>query len=838
MIGIGWLDTFWQDAKSGGRQLRLNPGFALTAAASLALGIGATTAIFTLFDQVLLRLLPVQRPEELVQLRMEGGRFGSQSGDGLHTFSHPLYLALRERMTKVSGLTGQRLLRTSLVREDGAEMISAGLVAGNFFEVLGVKPEHGRVFTVDDDRRPEAHPVAVLQYSFWRNRFGGRTDVIGSAIRLNGKAFTVVGVAQPGFEGTDVGLPTQVWVPVMMKLSLTPTWDSLADERDAWFAIFGRLKPGVTRAQAEAELKVVYRARQQEELAGEYFLKFPEQKERFLRQSPVLVPAARGQSTIRTSGERPLQVLQGLVAMVLLIACVNVANLMLARAAARRKEVAIRGALGAGRARIVRQLLVESLVLAGAGGAGGVVLSSWIARGLLRLLPFDPANLSLSADPDPRILVFALAVTVGTAVMFGLAPALQASRVAPAATLKDEAGAVAGGRGHVRLRKVFVALQVGLSCVLLVGAGLFARTLQNLGEVDLGFRTDNVAMFGVAPATVYDDARKLQVFRDVLQSLATVPGVKSVGANTSRLLTGGRWDTSITIPGLEPKEGHTPWSFFNAVTPGYFETLGIPLLMGRDLSWADWGRPQQVAIVNEALVNEYLGSDSPVGRRMGQGAKVDPDIEIIGVFRDAHYHEVRGEIPRQTFVSMGSRMKFVTGMNVYARIEGDPRSVLPQLRAQVRRTDPNLVVTDLRMMEEQLAMRLSSERLLSFLSAGFAVLASVLALIGLHGVLAFVVVRRTKEIGIRVALGAERRNVIALVMGEMSAVILAGLAAGTVAALACGRLVESQLFDVKSSDPQVFIASLAVLLASALLASYAPARRASRIDPMRALRCE
>jgi predicted permease len=511
---------------------------------------------------------------------------------------------------------------------------------------------------------------------------------------------------------------------------------------------------------------------------------------------------------------------------------------MLARAAARRKELAIRGALGAGKARIVRQLLVESLVLAAAGGLGGVFLSSWIARGLIRLLPFDPANLSLSADPDPRVLAFALAVTVATAVLSGLAPALQASRVTPATTLKDEAGAVAGGRGHVRLRKVFVGLQVGLSCLLLIGAGLFTRTLRNLEKVDLGFTTGSVAMFGVSPATVYDDARKLQVFRDVLQSLATVPGVKSVGANTSRLLTGGRWDSSVTIPGVEPKEGNAPWSFFNAVTPGYFETLGIPVLMGRDLSWADWGRPQQVAIVNEALVNKYLGGGSPVGRRMGQGAKAEANIEIIGVFRDAHYHEVRGEIPRQTFVSMGSRMERVTGMTVYARIVGDPRSVLPGLRDQVRRIDPNLVVTDLRMMDEQLAMRLSNERLLSFLSAGFAVLASVLALVGLHGVLAFVVVRRTKEIGIRMALGAERRGVIRMVMSEMAAVIGVGLACGIAAGVACGRFVESQLFGLKSSDPEVFAASAVVLLVAALLAAFVPAWRASRIDPMRALRCE
>lgn len=328
---IAWLETLSQDLRFGLRQLRLNPCFALTAIVSLSLGIGANTAIFTLFDQILLRLLPVRNPHELVQLRMEGGRFGSQSGDGLHTFSHPLYLDLRDRNTVFAGLTGQRIARTSLMGTDRNEMITIGMVAGNYFEVLGVHPAEGRLLTPDDDLVPESHAVAVLQYDFWQENFGGKSDIIGSPIRLNGKAFTVIGVAEAGFEGTDTGLPTKVWIPVMMKLSITPTWDSLKNQRDAWFYLFARLKPGVTMAQAEAELKVLYSQRQQVELEDPYFAKFPEQKERFLRQSPTLVPASRGFSTLRTNGERPLVVLQWLVAVVLLIACTNVANLLLAR---------------------------------------------------------------------------------------------------------------------------------------------------------------------------------------------------------------------------------------------------------------------------------------------------------------------------------------------------------------------------------------------------------------------------------------------------------------------------------------------------------------------------
>jgi predicted permease len=524
--------------------------------------------------------------------------------------------------------------------------------------------------------------------------------------------------------------------------------------------------------------------------------------------------------------------------LVLLIACSNVANLQLARAVARQREVAIRGALGASRGRLVRQLFVESLIIAVAGAVAGLCLSSLVAKGLVRFLPFDPANMSLSTAPDLRILLFAIGITLLTALLFGLTPALRGSRVSPGGTLKEEAGSIAGGHGHVRLRKTLVGLQVGLSCLLLIGAGLFARTIRNLQNVNLGFDTQSVVMFGVRPATIYADARKLQVFRSLLESLATVPGVTAVGANSTRLLMGGRWDSSITIPGVEPKEGNQPWSFFNAITPGYFEALGIPIKAGRDLTWADWGGSRRLCLVNDALVKEYLGGTNPVGRLMAQGTRVTPDTEIIGVFADSRYHDVRGEIPRQTFLAMDSRMRFTGSINVYARIQGDPRRVMPQLREQVRRIDSNLVVSDMRTMDEQLNMRLANERLLSWLSAGFALLASLLAVIGLHGVLVFVVTRRTREIGIRMALGAEQGRVIRLVMREMLVVILLGISAGVVAGMLCGRFVESQLFGVKAADPRVFAMSVVVLLAASFTASFLPAWRASRIDPMRALRHE
>ncbi len=832
------FDALWQDLKFGARQLRIHPAFALTAVSSLALGIGANTAIFTLVDQILLRLLPVERPHELVQLRAIGPRAGNQSGDGVHTFSYPAYVALRDRNSVLSGLSGQRVEPASLVGTDRSELINVGLVAGNFFQVLGVRPHLGRLLTPDDDRTRNSHPIAVLRYDFWRDRFGGRGEVVGSIIRLNGTPFTVVGIADRAFGGTDVSLPTEAWVPVMMKLAITPAWDGLDDERDAWFYLFGRLKPGVTFAQANAAMKVLYRQRQQEEVQREFFAKFPEQKDRFLRQDFSLIPASRGQSGLRRRFERPLLVLQWLVGVVLLIACTNVANLLLARGAARQREVAIRGALGASRTQLARQLFVESLLIALAGGAAGLFLSIWLARGLIRFLPFDPANLSLSPTPDLRILLFTSALTLLTALVFGLVPALRGSRLPAAATLKEEAGSISGGHTHVRLRKCFVALQVGLSALLLIGAGLFVRTLQNLRNVDLGFNLESVVMFGLRPATVYDPPRKLHVFRSVLESLSALPGVRSVAANRNRLLTGSRWDSSITLPGVEGRGDNQPWSYFNAVTPGYFETLGIPIKAGRDLSWSDWDSSRRVCLVNESFVNRYLDGATPVGRNMAQGARQTPDTEIVGVFADTRYDDVRGEIPRQTFINLAAILERVSGVTVYARIHGDPRQVLPLFRDQVRRVDPNLVVSDLRMLDEQLNMRLSNERILSFLSAGFALLATLLSIVGLHGVLSFVVARRTREIGIRMALGASRRSVVRLVFREMLFVILIGLTAGLAAGYLSGRYVESQLFGVRAEDPWVFAASGLALLAAALGAALLPAWRASHLDPVSALRCE
>jgi predicted permease len=821
------------------RNLTKSPVFVAVSVLSLALGIGANTAIFTLVDQVLLRLLPVERPRELVQLRVEGGRYGSNNGDGVHTFSYPLFLAFRERNTVLTDLTGQRVERISMTSGDRHEMATVGMVAGNFFEVFGLRPHLGRLIGPADDRARMAHPVAVLQHGYWRSRFGGRPGVVGEIIRLNGTPFEVIGVAPAGFEGTDLGLPTQAWVPVAMKSAITPNWDDMENERSSWFYLFGRLKPGVTLAQAEAAMRTLYAQRQQEELQGDFFSKFPDLKEGFLRQRFSLIPAARGQSSLEQRMGRPLLMLQWLVGLVLLLACANVANLLLARAANRQRELSIRSALGASRGQLMRQFTWESVILAGAGCLLGLLFSRWMAQALIRLIPIDPGVLSLSPDPDPRVLGFALAMSALAVLLFGIVPAWRAALVNPGVALK-ESGAVAGGRTHVRMRKALIGVQVALCTLLLIAASLFARSLGNLRGVDLGMETENVVTLSVRPAAVYETGRKAHVFRSLLEKLESTPGVVAVGANTTRLFMGGRWDSSITLPGFQFQGGEYPWSYFNAVTPGYFRALGIPVTAGRDFDWRNWGGSRMQALVNQALVDKYLAGSEVLGRRMGQGRAVEPEIEIIGVFGNARYNDVRGEVPRQTFLYLGAEpiLKRVNALNLYVRVAGDPATMIDHIRRTVSAVDNNMVISDLRMLDEQVNFRLINERLVSFLATGFGVLATVLAVVGIYGVLAFLVTRRTREIGIRMALGAGRGRVISLVLREVGLVIGVGLLLGIAGGAAGARLAESLLFGMEALDPAAFLAGATALLSAAVLASLIPAWRAARIQPVRALRDE
>ena len=837
MNSVNWLEAVVQDLRYGLRQLRRRPGFALAAIVSLALGIGANTAIFTLVDQIVLRLLPVEKPHELVRLRLDGSRPGGNWGDGIHTFPYPTYLALRDRNTVFSGLTGRRVELVSLLDDERSAAVSVALVAGNYFEVLGIKAELGRLLTPGDDREGNGQAVAVLQHDFWQAQFQGRPGVIGQPIRLGGKPFTVVGVAAAGFEGTDIGVPTKIFVPVSMMPAIAPSNPSLQDERAAWLYPFGRLKPGVTIAQADAAMKVLYRQRQEEELGQAYFSRFPESRGTLLEQRFSLEPGDRGDSGLRSRFEQPLTVLSWLAAVVLLIACANIAGLLLARGAASQRDLAIRRAIGASRGRIVGQLFAESVLLAAISAVAALLLASWLTPFLIAWIP-SAGTLSLSATPNLRVIGFTILVAAGTAVLFGLVPAWQNSRAGPAGTLREQSGAIAGGRSHLRVRKLFIAVQVGLSAVLLLGAGLFVRSLDNLRRVELGLQSDHVVTFLARPAMPYDDARKVPAYRALLEGLATVPGVRAVGASRTPLFTFDRTDGPITIAGRSGTANDFPFTFFNAVTPGYFEALGIPVRAGAPLTWGDWGTGKRMAFVNETLTATAFPGESPIGRLIGSGTRSETNVEIVGIFGDARYHDVRGPIPPQTFLNLDSVMGRVSRISVYVRVAGDERQLMRVLPAEVRRIDPNILVSDLRTLEDQINTRISNERMLSFLSMGFAVLATILAIVGVHGVLVFQVARRTREIGVRMALGAGRAGIVRLVASEMALVILAGLAAGVAAAYASGRYVQSQLFGLDADDPFVFGAAVGILLLSAALATLMPALRASRIEVVRALRCE
>jgi len=838
MNSVNWFEIVIQDLRYGLRQLRRRPGFSAAAILSLALGIGANTAIFTLVDQLVLRLLPVENPRELVWLRLEGLRPGGNWGDGNHTFPYPTYLALRDRNTVFSGLTGQRIELASLVDDDRSAAVTVAMVAGNYFEVLGVRSELGRLLTPDDDRDRNGHPVAVLQHDFWQSQYQGRPDVIGESIRLNGRPFTVVGVAAAGFEGTDVGRPTKVFVPLAMQPTIAPTNPSLENERAAWFYPFARLKPGITIAQAEAAMKVLYRQRQLEELSQPYFSRFPETRDGFLQQRFSLEPGGGGSSGLRSRFEQPLTVLSWLAAVVLLIACANIAGLLLARGAAAERDLAIRRAIGASRGRIIGQLFAESVLLAVISAVAALFLASWLTRVVIAWIPADTSALSLSAAPDLRVIVFTIAVAAVTAVLFGLVPAWQNSQTGPAATLREQSGAIAGGRTHLRIRKLFIGLQVGLSAVLLLGAGLFIRSLDNLRRVELGLQSEHVITFLARPAVPYETDRKAQAYRALLDGLAAMPGVRAVGASRTPLFTGGRTDGALRVSGQAGGAPETPFSFFNAVTPGYFEALGIPLRAGTPFTWGDWGTGKRMAVVNESLASTVFPGTPPIGRLVGEGTRAATDVEIVGVMGDARYHDVRGPIPPQTFFNLDSVLDRVVRIGVYVRVAGDAGQVMRTIPGEVRRIDPNIVVTDLRTLDDQINTRMSNERMLSFLSMGFAALATILVIVGVHGVLVFQVARRTREIGVRMALGAGRGGIIRLVASEMSVVILGGLAAGVGAAYASGRYVQSQLFGLNADDPLVFSAVVVILLVSAAAATLMPALRASRIEVVRALRCE
>ena len=849
----GWVEMVGRDFAYAVRTLRRGRGFAAVAALTLALGIGANTAIFTLLDQVLLRLLPVKNPQQLVLLTMRGKHYGNNWGG--NAISYPMYRDFQDHNEVFSGMFCRFPNPVSMTFGAQSERVAAELVSGTYFDVLGVGTALGRAFTPEDDRVPDGHPLVMLSYDFWRQRFGGDRQIVGKTVLINKHEMTIIGVAQAGFDGVELGYSAKIFIPVMMeKEIIIGPMKMLTDRRSRWVNGFGRLRPGVTETKAKAALQPFMHSMLEMEVKEAAFHNASAYaREQFLKCWIDVLPGSQGRAQLRRELRTPLWVLMATTGMVLLIACANIANLLLARATGRQKEIAVRLAMGATRGRIVGQLLIETLSLSALGGILGLALAFWADKALMAVyLPSDSNALNISAVPDFRILLFTLAVSVVTGVIFGLAPALQSTRPDVGRTLKDQAGAVVGG-GHGRLRNVLVVTQVALSLLLLIGAGLFLRSLKNLSNLGTGFPAERLVGFNIDPSLNGYTPQQLNGFyQQLTDSLGAIPGVKSVAVASMRIMENNEWDSGLTAEGYSPtKADDHPQAYMNQIGPGYFATLGVPIAAGRDFRLTDnhvikradatddFDTTPTTVIINEKFAQRFFAGHNPVGMHLGFGT--DPgthtDMEIIGVVKDIKYTNLRDEIPIQAYVPY-MNSPYLGGMTIYVRTAGEANQLMSSVRARMRELDANVPIYKMRTMEEQISNSLATERMIASLSTVFGFVATVLAIIGLYGVMSYSVAQRTREIGIRMALGAEQGKVIGMVMREVVTLIAIGIGVGVPAALVLTRVVKSQLYGLEAHDPWTLGLATGLLAMVACAAGYLPALRASRVDPMKALRYE
>ena len=814
--------------------------FTLVAVLSLALGIGANTAIFSLLDQVVLRSLPVRDPETLTVLHREYNPQGSSSSDNSESvFSYPMYRDLRDRDPAFSGIVARTGAPVRMVISGATSGGSAEIVSGNFFATLGVGAALGRTLAPADDGPPGAHAVAVLSHSFWESRFGGSPGVLNQTITLNGQPFVVVGVAEASFKGLMQGQTPDVFVPIAMQRAPIPNFDALEDRQIRWLNLFARLKPRESLRQAQAATDVVYHSIVESELPQMGRMRSDRERDQFLNHRTELRPAAQGISSLRNRWEKPLRVLMIMVGLVLLIACANVAGLLLARATGRQREVAIRLAVGAGRVALVRQLLLEGLVLALAGGAAGLLVERWSTKALLGALPRDAVGTWLTTSLDWRLLGVALALSVASGLIFALIPALQATRPGLSVTLKDQASGIASGGRPARLRQAVVIAQVTLSMLLVVGAGLLSVSARNLLNANLGFRSQHVLMFFVNATLGRPGVPAVTaLYHDLQERLATIPEVSGVGVAIGGPFSGANRGGNITVEAYQAREDEYTGSSIVAVGPGYFRALGIPLRAGREFSDRDDAAAPKTVLVNESFVKRYFAGRQPLGKRLMFGASNHPvlDKEIVGVVAD-NRSDPRAE-DKPTLYYPYPQWQKAERMVYYLRVAGDESRVASAIRGVVREADPNLPVASIRPVEVYIRESLYTDRLVAILAGTFGALATLLAAIGLYGVVAYAVARRTGEIGVRMALGALPGDVLRMVLLEASRMAGVGIAIGLGAAFVLSRYIESQLFGVKPADPAIYAAAAVVLAAVALAAALVPGWRASRIDPVTALKYE
>jgi predicted permease len=835
----GVIRDAWQDLVYAGRLLRKHPGFAAAGIVTLALGIGANTAIFSLVNATLLQRLPVQHRDRLDYVF---------NGAAWNVLSYPAYAALRDGARQLDGLAAWGGITASLNADNETDLVSGAIVTGNLFELLGVTAQQGRVLAPSDDVVPGGHPVAVISHRLWQNRFGGRPGIVGTQVRLNGGLFTVVGVTPAGFPGPQIGVMRDVYVPMMMQALMRPPRagfsgeqnpDLLRNPNNSWLYQLARRKPGVTREQAQAELVSVALA----------YIRGRNPSAPAAARPPrlALVPIDAGDMNQRDQMRSVATLLGFVVGAVLLIACANVANLLLSKAAARRREVAIRLALGAGRWRIVRQLLTESVLLSTIGGAAGVLLAWLVVRGF-QAAPPPPGALPIALDfsVDRRVLLFSLGLSLLTGILFGLAPALQASRPGLVPALKDHVSAADGHTRWFNLKKALVVVEVALSLVLLIAAGLFVRSLRSVQTIDPGYPVSRIVS---APLNVnllrYTRVQGREFYRRAIERMEATPGVESATVARVALLTGSNRVTTILVDGRDDPDARgnqsegggfragTNESLANVVGPGFFRTLGIPVLRGRDFDEQDREERPLVAVVNETMARTYFPNEDAIGKRF-RTAVSGAWIEIVGIAKDAKYASLsEGPTP---MIYLPVAQQHETGMVLYVRAAGSPATLVPLVRREIQSLEPNLPLPNIQTMTDTIGTALYAPRMGATLLTVFSGLALLLASLGVYGVLAFSISRRTREIGIRMALGADRRKVFGLVIREGMWLVGIGLAIGLLGGYYASESITRFLFEVSARDPKTFASAPWVLAAVALLACYLPARRAMRVDPMVALR--